>query len=627
MRANHTWNAPDVLKRFEYLIDPFPPDDADAPPQRLGAFLIHYSRAALPWLLAMAVLTAALSVVEIFFVTFLGNLVDWLAAADPSTFLADHAWELAGMAALIVIGFPLLSFLQSLLQFQTIFGHYPMAVRWRTHRTMLGQSMTFFQDEFAGRVSQKVMQTALAVRETVTKILDVGVYIVVYFIGTTFLLAKADLWFVAPLALWLAAYIGLLWYFVPRLGVVGARQADTRAQMTGRIVDSYTNIQTIKLFAHTTREQEYARDAMDEFLVTVRQQGRLFTHLTNALNIINSLLLAVAAGIAIYGWHRGLVSLGAVTVAIGLVTRLRAMSQWILWEVAGLFENIGTVEDGMAMLAKPVSIVDAPDAKELVVSKGEVRFEAARFHYGRASKVIEDFTFTIRPGEKIGLVGRSGAGKSTIVNLLLRFYDLEGGRMLIDGQDIAKVTQESLRRQIGVVTQDTSLLHRSVRDNIAYGRPQATDAQVSEAARLAHADEFIADLTDPHGRTGYAAHVGERGVKLSGGQRQRVAIARIFLKDAPILVLDEATSALDSEIEAAIQQTLYRLMEGKTVIAIAHRLSTIAAMDRLVVLDKGRIAEVGTHDELLQRNGLYAALWSRQSGGFLDFDAVGQAAE
>ncbi len=620
-----------MLRRFETLIDPFPDGSGTAPPKTLLAFLLHYSRPALPWLIVMAVLTGIISVIEIVFVSFTGDLIDWLAGSTPSTFFDEHGWKLIAMGVVVVAVFPLLAALQSMLQFQTIFGNYPMLVRWMAHRYILGQSMSFFQDEFAGRVSQKVMQTALGVRETVTKILDVGVYIIVYFIGTAFLLAQSDFWLLAPLLVWLAGYVLLLRYFVPRLGRIGEKQADARAMMTGRIVDSYTNIQTVKLFAHAAREQIYARDAMTEFLGTVHGQARLFTHMSNVLNVINSLLLAIVTGIAIYAWQQSLITLGAITVAIGLIMRLRAMSQWIVWEVAGLFESIGTVQDGMGMLSKPISILDRPDAKPLVVTKGEIRFEHARFHYGRTTKVIEDFTLTIRPGEKVGLVGRSGAGKSTLVNLLLRFYDLEGGRILIDGQNIADVTQESLRGAIGMVTQDTSLLHRSVRDNIAYGRPDVSDAEVMEAARLAHADEFIRDLTDPKGRAGYAAHVGERGVKLSGGQRQRVALARIFLKDAPILVLDEATSALDSEIEAAIQESLYQLMAGKTVIAIAHRLSTIAAMDRLVVLDHGRIAETGTHEELLRAGGLYAALWNRQSGGFLDPEAtarvVAEAAE
>jgi len=612
---------------FQRLIDPFPADDVVRPPQGLFAFLYFYSRKALPWLLVMAVVTAAMSVLEIYFISFLGNLVDWLAKADRATFLHDYGWRLAVMALVVVALYPLLGFAQALLQYQGLYGNYPMLVRWRSHRAMLAQSLTFFQDEFAGRVSQKVMQTALAVRDAVTRVIEVGVYIVVYFAGTAWLMAKADVWLAAPLVVWLAAYVGLLRWFLPRLGDVGEKQANARAEMTGRIVDSYTNIQTIKLFAHTRREHTYARDAMGEFLGTAYAQARLFTQLTNALNVINALLLVSVAGIAVWAWLGDFVTIGAITVAVGLVTRLRAMSQWIIWEVAGLFESIGTVEDGMQMLSKPVSILDKPDAPPLAVARGAIEFDHARFHYGRETKVIEDFSLKIAPGERVGIVGRSGAGKSTLVNLLLRFYDLEGGSILIDGQDIRSVAQESLRRSIGMVTQDTSLLHRSVRDNILYGRPDATEEEMIEAARLARADEFIRDLTDPKGRRGYDAHVGERGVKLSGGQRQRVAIARIFLKNAPILVLDEATSALDSEVEAAIQETLYGLMAGKTVIAIAHRLSTIAALDRLVVLDKGRIVEQGTHAELLALGGLYAQLWNRQSGGFLAVESVAEAAE
>jgi ATP-binding cassette subfamily B multidrug efflux pump len=502
-----------------------------------------------------------------------------------------------------------------------------MLVRWQAHRYLLGQSLNFFHDEFAGRVSQKVMQTSLAVRETVTKLMDVGVYVIVYFVGTVILVGIADFWLMLPMIGWLVGYLAILFHFIPKLRHISMIQADARAQMTGRVVDSYTNIQTVKLFAHTMREHDYAKGAMDEFMRTVYPQMRLVTKLTTSLHVINSLLLALVAGVAILAWQQSLVSLGVIAVAIGLVMRLRAMSQWILWEVAAMFEQIGTIQDGINTLAKPVAIVDAAKAEPLAVTRGEIRFDHARFHYGRATKVIEDFTLTIKPGEKIGLVGRSGAGKSTLVNLLLRFYDLEGGRILIDGQDIAGVTQESLRSHIGMVTQDTSLLHRSVRDNILYGRLDASEAAVEAAARHAHADSFIRDLADAKDRTGYDAHVGERGVKLSGGQRQRIAIARIFLKDAPILVLDEATSALDSEVEAAIQESLYALMSGKTVVAIAHRLSTIAAMDRLVVLDQGRIVETGSHAELLRKGGIYADLWSRQSGGFIDVDQTAEAAE
>ena len=609
-----------MFKQFETLVDPYPVDDAGPPPKGLLRFIWHYSRPMMPWLIIMSLLTAVISVVELFFFSFTGSLVDWLGAGNRAGFFADHAWALGGMAAIVLIGYPVVTLVQALLMFQTSFGAYPMLVRWRAHRLLLRQSLAFFQDEFAGRVSQKVMQTALAVRETVMKLMEVGVYIVTMFVGTAYLFAASDLWMLAALGVWLAGYIGVLMWFVPRLGEVGEAQANARAQMTGRIVDSYTNIQTVKLFAHSTGEQDYARGAMDEFLVTVNQQMRLITGLTWSVNVLNSLLLAAVAAIAITAWQQALISVGAITVALGLALRMRGVSQWIMWEVAGLFENVGTVQDGMGLLTRPITILDRPDARPLAVSRGEIVFDHARFHYNRATKVIEDFALTVRPGEKVGLVGRSGAGKSTLVNLLLRFYDLEGGRILIDGQDIARVTQESLRREIGMVTQDTSLLHRSVMDNIVYGRPTASREEAIAAARLAHADDFIRDLSDAKGRRGYEAHVGERGVKLSGGQRQRIAIARVFLKNAPILVLDEATSALDSEIEAAIQESLDSLMAGKTVIAIAHRLSTIAAMDRLVVLDRGRIIEVGSHEELLRKGGLYASLWSRQSGGFLDLD-------
>ena len=611
-----------MFRFFEKRIDPYPAGEPATPPRKLFAFLLHYSRPLLPWLLLMSVLTGTISALEILFFDFMGELVDWLGKTDRAGFLAAHGSTLLWMATLVVVVYPLLVLVQSLVIHQTIFGNYPMIARWLSHRYLLRQSVSFFQDEFAGRISQKVMQTALAIRETVMKLMDVFVYVVVYFVGTVVLVGRADLRLILPLALWLVGYLIILYWFVPRLQRVSMAQSDARAQMTGRIVDSYTNIQTIKLFAHTMREQDYARDAMDEFMVTVHRQMRLVTQLTVSLHTINALLLAGVGGLAVMAWLQGSISLGAIAVAIALVMRIRSMSDWILWEVAGLFENIGTVEDGMNTIAQPLAITDGDGARDLEVSRGEIRFEHLQFHYGRTSKVIEDLSLVIRPGEKVGIVGRSGAGKSTLVNLLLRFYDLEGGRILIDGQDIAQVRQESLRRNIGMVTQDTSLLHRSIRDNIRYGRPDADEAQIIEASRRAHADEFIRTLTDAKGRSGYDTHVGERGVKLSGGQRQRVAIARVLLKDAPILVLDEATSALDSEVEAAIQEQLYALMEGKTVIAIAHRLSTIAVLDRLVVMDQGRIIETGSHDELLQRDGLYAALWRRQSGGFIGLDVA-----
>jgi len=606
-----------MFRFFEKRVEPFPETEPAMPPSDLWAFLLHYSRPVLPWLALMSLLTAVLSIVEVAFFGFMGSMVDWLGAVAREDFWSEHGLRLLLLGALVIVVYPLLYLLQSLVLHQTVFGNYPMLVRWLGHRYLLRQSMQFFQDEFAGRISQKLMQTALAIRETVVKLMEVFVYVVVYFFGALILIAQADLLLIGPLIVWLGIYVVLLFLFVPRLRVIAMAQADARALMTGRLVDSYTNIQTIKLFAHTRRERTYAREAMDGFMSTVYRQMRLVTWLTFFLQTTNIVLLVAVAGVAIYAWQQAAVSLGAIATAIALVMRIRAMSTWILWEVAGLFENIGTVQDGINTLSRPLAIIDHDDADELAVTRGAIRFENVRFHYGRDSGVIENLSLGIRAGEKVGLVGRSGAGKSTLVNLLLRFYDLEGGRILIDGQDIGQVTQESLRRNIGMVTQDTSLLHRSIRDNIRYGAPDATDAEVAAAARRAHADRFIRDLSDKHGRRAYDAHVGERGVKLSGGQRQRIAIARVLLKDAPILVLDEATSALDSEIEAAIQEQLHTLMQGKTVIAIAHRLSTIAALDRLVVMEHGTIIESGSHAELLARGGVYAGLWERQSGGFL----------
>ena len=613
-----------MFAAFERLVDPYPAAEPEMPPKGLFAFSYHYTRPFLVPLVVMAVLTALIAVIEIVFFAFIGDLVDWLSAADRATFLDDHGGELIVMGLVVVVGFPVATLFQNLFMFQTIYGNFPMLVRWKAHRYILGQSLDFFHNEFAGRVSQKVMQTALAVRETVTKVLDVFVYVVVYFIGTLYLVGRADLWLTLPLILWLAAYVGILLVYIPRLQRISMVQADARAQMTGRVVDSYTNIQTIKLFAHTLREQDYARDAMDEFMVTVYRQMRLVTALNMSLHVANSLLLAAVAGVAIYGWLQEIISLGAIAVAIALVMRIRAMSQWILWEIANLFENIGTVA-GRHHHHRPAG----RDHRQ-GQGGGARRQRAARSPSTmRASttaaqhKVIEDFSLVIAPGEKVGLVGRSGAGKSTLVNLLLRFYDLEGGRILIDGQDIARVTQESLRRRIGMVTQDTSLLHRSVRENILYGRPEASEGEIIAAARAGRGRRLHPRLwPTPRAAPATTPMSASAASSSPAASASAIAIARVLLKDAPILILDEATSALDSEVEAAIQSSLYRLMEGKTVIAIAHRLSTIAAMDRLVVLDHGRIAEIGTHEELLRRGGLYAQLWSRQSGGFLDVELM-----
>ena len=606
---------------FERRLNPYPSEAPTAPPSGLIAFAWHYSREAAPWLIAMTVLTAMISVGEVVLFGFLGSIVDWLASADPDGFMEREGTRLMLMGAMVLIGLPLTVFLHSIIIHQTLLGNYPMIARWQMHRYLLRQSLSFFANEFAGRVATKVMQTSLAVREAVMKLLDVFVYVTVYFISMLVMVASADWRLAMPLVLWLVVYVSLIRYFVPRLKRISADQADARSMMTGRVVDSYTNIATVKLFSHAGREETYARESMDLFLETVHRQMRLVTMFQSTIYLNNSVLVFIISALAISFWLSGAISVGAIAVAIGLALRINGMSQWIMWEVSGFFENIGVIQDGIGTLSRPHEVTDAANANVLAARKGEIRFDHVRFHYGKKDGVIEDLTLAIMPGEKIGLVGRSGAGKTTLVNLLLRFYNLESGRILIDGEDIASATQDSLRARIGVVTQDTSLLHRSVRDNIAYGKPDASEDEIIEAARKANALDFIARLEDPAGRTGFDAHVGERGVKLSGGQRQRIAIARVFLKDAPILVLDEATSALDSEVEAAIQENLFALMENKTVIAIAHRLSTIAEMDRLVVLDKGAIIETGTHDDLVASGGLYADLWSRQSGGFIAADA------
>jgi ATP-binding cassette, subfamily B, multidrug efflux pump len=611
-----------MFRWFENRLDPFPGDAPAQPPQTLVAFCRHYTRGAEGWLLLMAALSTALALSEIALYAYVGTLVDSLGEHTPRTFFAAEGTRMAWMAALVLVFMPGCSLLWSLVTHQALLGNFPMRIRWNVHRYLLRQSMRYFQDEFAGRIATKLMQTSLAVRETVIKLLDVGNYVLVYFTGAVLIAASADWRLMLPFAGWVFGYGLLMRYFLPRMETVSGAQADARSIMTGRIVDSYTNIATVKLFSHSEREQTYAREAMDGFLDTVHQQMRLVTVVNVVNDILNMLLLSSVTALGLWLWHQGAVSAGAVAVAVALVLRMMGMSQWVMWELTALFENIGTVKDGIGSISLPPTVDDAPSAPGLSRPQGEIRFEDVSFHYGKGGGVIEHFDLHVRPGEKIGVIGRSGAGKSTLVNLLLRFHDTEGGTIRIDGIDIATVLQDSLRAQIGVVTQDTSLLHRSVRDNILYGRPDATDVEMLDAARLAAAHDFIQSLTDAEGRHGYDAHVGERGVKLSGGQRQRIAIARVLLKNAPILVLDEATSALDSEVEAAIQENLYRLMEGKTVIAIAHRLSTIAAMDRLVVMDRGRIVEEGSHARLLAAGGLYRQLWERQSGGFLDPGAV-----
>lgn len=602
---------------FERLVAAFPPEEPAQPPRGLFAFCRHYTRGAEWPLVIMSILTATVAVLEVVLFGFMGQLVDWLSSKDRATFWEEESGTLMLMGLVPLVALPLAGVLHSLITHQALLGNYPMSIRWLAHRYLLRQSVSFYANDFAGRIATKVMQTALSVREAVMKLLDVMMFVTVYFFAMLVLVAQSDWRLTIPMAIWLCFYILIQSYFVPRLKKVSTDQAEARAMMTGRIVDSYSNISTVKLFSHTQRESEYAREGMDAFMDTVHKQMRLGTGLNISVQVINHLLSFSVAALSIWLWLQDSISVGAIAIAIALALRLNGMAHWIMWEISALFENIGTVADGMETLSQPLLIQDKERAVDLNVTAGQIKFDHVGFHYGEEKRVLENLSLTIKPGEKVGIVGRSGAGKSTVVNLLMRFHDVESGQITIDGQNLRDVKQDSLRAQIGMVTQDTALLHRSVRENLLYGRPDATEEEMIDAAKKAEAHEFILGLTDPKGRTGYDAHVGERGVKLSGGQRQRVAIARVLLKDAPILILDEATSALDSEVEAAIQASLYKLMEGKTVIAIAHRLSTIAALDRLIVLDDGDIAEQGTHAELLDQKGIYAQLWEHQTGGFL----------
>jgi len=602
---------------FERRIDAFPLEKIGTPPPSLVAFCRYYTRGCWRWLALMACFTTLIALMEVSLFGFLGNIVDWLSSQPRETFFAAHGLKLILMGAMVLVLLPLAVGIHSLLIHQTLLGNYPMRIRWQMHRYLLGQSLEFFQNEFAGRIGAKLMQTALAVRETLMKLLDVVNYVIIYFIGTLVIAASADIRLMMPFIVWLVYYILLLRFFIPRLRRAAERQADARAQVTGLLVDSYTNISTVKLFSHDKREENYARSAFSVFQNTVHAQMRLITKVSFGVYACNCLLIFVVAAMGLFLWQQNAVGVGAVAVAISLSIRINSMAQWIMWEMSALFENIGIVEDGIHTIARPRAIEDKPDASTLQVRQGRISFEHVTFHYGKGKGVIEDLNLDIAPGQKVGLVGRSGAGKSTLANLLLRFHDVEGGRILIDGQDIALVTQQSLRSAISMVTQDTALLHRTVAENILYGRPEAGEDAMMQAVEQAAAMSFVPNLRDAAGNQGFNAQVGERGARLSGGQRQRIAIARVMLKDAPILILDEATSALDSEAEQVIQENLLQLMAGKTVLAIAHRLSTIAAMDRLIVMDEGKIIEDGTHEELLAKGGLYADLWQRQQHGTL----------
>jgi ATP-binding cassette, subfamily B, multidrug efflux pump len=611
-----------MFRKFESLIDVFRAHDETQPPATLIAYYWRYCRQAWPFLLALMASGLFTSLIEVSILRFVGEIVDLLRRTSPQRLLADDGRLFLFMGLVILLLRPLAQLIHDLLVQQAIAPGMTNLIRWQTHRYVLRQSLTYFANDFAGRIASNIVQSAASLRDSTVQVIDALWFVTIFSASALAILAEVDWRLTLPLATWIVVYVATLGTFVPRIRRRSEVLAHRRAVLTGRIVDSYTNIQAVKLFAHLEREDDHARDALKAHTNDFQRQTRLITLMNLCVSSSNGALVVATGALSIWLWAQNLTTLGQIAIATGLAIRITTMSGWVMWTSIGIFDNVGQVQEGMRTIARPHSLVDADDARELKASRGEIRFENVGFHYGRESGVIDDLSFTIQPGEKVGLVGRSGAGKSTLVNLLLRFYDVESGRILIDGQDIARVTQDSLRRQVGMVTQDTSLLHRSISDNILYGRPDAPHEAVVAAAERAHAHEFIMSLSDAEGRSGYETLVGERGVKLSGGQRQRVAIARVLLKNAPILVLDEATSALDSEVEAAIQESLYSLMEGKTVIAIAHRLSTIAAMDRLIVLDRGRIAETGAHCELLERNGLYASLWRRQSGGFLHDDAA-----
>ena len=605
-----------MLQWFEKLVDPYPSKGLNEPlPTRFFPFVWQAAQGVRTYLLLLVLFTAAAASFEAFLYSKIGDLVNWLSKSQPDTFLAEHSQNLTILSCILLANI-LFANMQSIIKHQILYSTFPMRLRWRFHNLLLQQSLDFFHNDFAGRLSAKVMQTSLAVREFWVILGDMLAYVLIYFVTISLVLGAISPLLILPLLLWLVLFICAACFFIPRLSQISSQQADARAIMTGRVTDAYTNIQTVKLFAHAGRESKYAKASMQDFMITVYKQMRLGTQYEISINLLSVVLYGGVLGTAIWLWINGQAELGIIAATTAMILKLNSIAEFMMWQSSALFENVGTIQDGMKTLGRPIHIQDKPDAQPLQVQHGEIKFEEVSFAY-QNKNVIDHFNLTIKPGEKIGIVGRSGAGKSTLIQLLLHFYNINQGRISIDGQNIEDVTQDSLRKNIAFVTQDTSLLHRTVAENIKYGRPDATDEEMFEAVRKAKAEDFIPQLTDLRGKTGYEAYVGERGVKLSGGQRQRIAIARVFLKDAPILILDEATSALDSEVEAAIQSSLDELMQGKTVIAIAHRLSTIAQMDRLIVLDEGNIVEQGTHEELVALGGIYAHLWQRQTGSFL----------
>lgn len=613
-----------VSRLFSWLesrVDVFAPfDERTAPPATVWRFIWYHVREVRGWLVVMLVTAFLFSAIEASLYLLVGWLIDLISTNTPESVFREHTGTLALFAFILLVVRPLVYFANHAVVDQVVVPQLTNRIRWRSHVYTLGHALSYFQNDFAGRLSSRVIQAGQSVRSATVEVIDDMWYVLVFAGVAVGFFGTVSIWLILPVLAWLAAYIALIAYFVPRATARSEKNSESRSAATGRIVDSYTNIMTVKLFARGDVERSSVREALSSWAATFLDLTRLITGVSVVLQAMNSVLIVAATGVSLWLWSRGAMTPGEVAAGVGLVLRLVQMSSWVIQQVRGIFEEIGAVKESMETIARPHALTDREDAAPLRVTKGEITFDKVRFHYGKESGVFEALDLTIRPGERIGLIGPSGAGKSTMINLLLRLYDLQGGRIAIDGQDIARVSQDSLRSAIATVTQDNSLLHRSIRENIAYGRPDASDAEIAAAAKAASAHDFILMLNDFEGRTGYDARVGERGVKLSGGQRQRIAIARVILKNAPILLLDEATSALDSEVEAAIQEKLQTLMEGKTVIAIAHRLSTIASLDRLVVMDKGQIVDAGTHQELVARGGLYARLWSRQSGGFIGLD-------